>query len=354
MPENITIRKLQNRSNRLLSCQSLEDIARALGKTPLKLLAIAQSPQYNSFQIPKKNGGMRLVEDPVPALKKVQRKLNDYLQAIYYFHRTPAAFGFITNPLDDPAPRHILSNAQVHIGCQYLINVDAKNFFHSISEEWVQQIFSIRPFTFDPALAKVLAGICTHQGRLPMGAPTSPVLSNFASIQLDQKLRKLSLEQHWKYTRYADDMTFSSTHPITEKHFTQIQEIINAAGFELNISKVKSFGPNDLQKEVTGLIVQQNRIDLPDDYLGQLEQAIDHLDKIMDAKYTMPSGRSESANWIEELKQQIQGKLGYARQILGETDLQYLDLLVQYDEALSPPDYYGPISWLEFGYNLPH
>lgn len=354
MADDITIQGLKGRAKRFLAADNLEAMALALGKTPLRLLALADTPQYNAFQIPKKDGGKRLVEDPIPALKKVQRKLNTYLQAVYYLHRTDAAYGFVTNPKDDPSPRHILSNAEVHIGCKYLLNIDARNFFHSIQEERVQTIFAVPPFSFSIPLAQLLARLCCYQGRLPMGAPTSPALSNFAAINMDLKLLELASQYHWNYTRYADDMSFSSQNPITEAHYVQINTIIEAEGFQLNLPKKREFGPADHQKEVTGLIVQADRIDLPEDYLLQLEKAIDYLDKIMDAKYSMPSGRSEHSDWIEELKQQIQGKLEYARQILGETDLQYLDLLVQLDEALTPPDYYGPMNWLEFGYSLPH
>ena len=98
--------------------------------------------------------------------------------------------------------------------------------------------------------------------------------------------------------------------------------------------------------------MRKERIDLPEDYLEQLEKAVDHLDKAIDAKYSMPSGRGQKTVWLEELEQQIRGKLEYARQILGEDDLQYLDLVVQLDEALTPPDYYGPMAWLDFGYSL--
>lgn len=186
-----------------------------------------------------------------------------------------------------------------------------------------------------------------------MGAPTSPALSNFASIPMDHELQHLAVQHSWKYTRYADDMSFSAQTEITEAHFRTIKQMVETHGFRLNPAKRKHFAPTDADKEVTGLLVRENRIDLPEDYLEQLEQAIDYLDKAVDAKYSMPSGRRDKTLWLEELEQQIRGKLEYARQILGEDDLQYLDLVVQLDEALSPPDYFGPMGWLDFGYHLP-
>lgn len=353
MAETITIQGMQSRAARFLACNSLENLALLLGKAALKLLALAELPIYNEFQIPKKSGGMRQIEDPAPELKKVQRKLNDYLQAIYHFHRTDAAFGFITNPKDDPSPRHILSNAQVHLGYRWLLNVDAKDFFYSVTEDRAQEIFQHAPFHFKEAIAQLLASLCCYKGRLPMGAPTSPVLSNFASIQMDHQLGELAKKHQWKYTRYADDMSFSGPSEITEDHFVIIQQVIETHGFELNLKKKKLYSPADEDKQVTGLLVLDDRIDLPEEYLKQLGEAIDYLDKAIDAKYSMPSGRGQKTVWLEELEQQIRGKLEYARQILGEDDLLYLDLVLQLDEALSPPDYFGPMGWLDFGYSTP-
>lgn len=353
MADTITVQGMQNRAKRFLSSGSLEELALYLGKASLKLLALAGQPSYNEFRIPKKSGGMRRIEDPTPELKKVQRKLNDYLQAVYHFQRTDAAYGFLTNPVDDPAPRHILSNARVHLGCRWLLNVDARDFFHTVSEERVKQVFLSGPFHFKEPIAELLAGLCCYKERLPMGAPTSPILSNFASMPMDHALMELAAKYKWKYTRYADDMTFSSREEITEAHFAEVEAIIKSHGFLLNPEKKKHYGPEDEDKEVTGLLVRESRIDLPEDYLEQLEKAIDYLDKAIDAKYSMPSGRGQKTAWLDELEEQIRGKLEYARQILGEDDLLYLDLVVQLDEALTPPDYYGPMAWLDFGYALP-
>ncbi|MCB9298291.1 MAG: RNA-directed DNA polymerase [Lewinellaceae bacterium] len=353
MADTITIQGMRNRAKRFLSSGTLEGLALSLGKASLKLLALAEQPSYNEFRIPKKSGGMRRIEDPTPELKKAQRKLNDYLQAVYHFQRTDAAYGFLANPVDDPSPRHILSNARVHMGCRWLLNVDAKDFFHMVSEERVKQVFQSGPFHFEEPIAGLLASLCCYKGRLPMGAPTSPILSNFASVPMDHALMELARKYDWKYTRYADDMTFSAQEEITEAHFAEVGAIIRSHGFLLNPEKKKHYGPEDEDKEVTGLLVRESRIDLPEGYLEQLEKAIDHLDKAIDAKYSMASGRGQKTAWLEELEQQIRGKLEYARQILGEGDLLYLDLVVQLDEALTPPDYYGPMAWLDFGYALP-
>ena len=106
MAKRITVRGMKNRATRFLKIDTFATLARAFRKKPLQLAAIAANPQYDEFSIPKKSGGKRHLENPNPQLKKIQRRLNEYLQAVYYFHRTESAYGFLSVPADDPHPRH--------------------------------------------------------------------------------------------------------------------------------------------------------------------------------------------------------------------------------------------------------
>jgi len=151
-------------------------------------LYLTQRVTYRDFQIPKRNGGFRQVEDPEPALKDVLRQLNDYLQAVYHGVRSEAAHGFLLCPDNDPDPRNIRTNAQRHCNRPYLLNADFLDFFHAVSQTAVQTIFEKEPFGFPDDLSVVLARLCCRKGRLPMGSPTSPVLSNFAALPLDSAL----------------------------------------------------------------------------------------------------------------------------------------------------------------------
>lgn len=331
MAETITTKGMQSRAERFLACQTFEQLAQLLGTQPMHLIGLAAHPQYREFFIPKKSGGKRLIEDPVAPLKKVQRKLNDFLQAVYHFQRSDAAYGFLTNPTDDPAPRNILSNAEVHLGCQWMLNLDMQDFFHLVSEPQVKQLF---------------------MGPLPMGAPTSPVLSNFASIPLDRNLENYAQRQGWKYTRYADDMTFSASTPIESQHIAEVEALIEHYDFRLNPQKVRLYAPND-DKEVTGLIVKHDQIELAEDYLDMLSGAIQQFSNIVDAQHVTPSGQDQPSPWVEELKQQVQGKLEFARHILGEESSIYRELDHQLQLASEPPEHYGPLIWLEFGYDTP-
>ena len=173
-----SVKKLQKRAALFCQMRSVEDLARLIRTSPLKLALLAAEPIYYTFTVPKKDGSKRWIENPSKPLKKVQRRINKYLQAISYVTRTKAAYGFMTVAKNDPDPRHILSNAQQHLNCEYLFNADIEDFFHQVSFERVFQLFLTTPFDFSEALATILSQLLTNKGRLPMGAPSSPAISN--------------------------------------------------------------------------------------------------------------------------------------------------------------------------------
>jgi len=349
MNKKPTRRTLARRHEALLACRGLDDISRLLGIAIERLMALATNPQYMEFTRPKKDGSPRFIEDPIPPLKRTQDYLGDFLQAVYYTHRTPVAYGFVIRPLDDPEPRHVLSNAQAHLGRDWLLNVDLEDFFHFIPTERVREVFAAPLFGFPDDVCELLAGLCTHKGRLPMGAPTSPVLSNLVSIPLDQDLMALAKQENWTYTRYADDLSFSSAAPIEAHHLARIEAIAQQWGHELNPLKTRFYGPNDRDKEVTGLIVSGDAVTLPDDYLPTLEAAIDHLAKVVSAQQQVPSGWSQRSPWVEDLRDGVHGKLEFARHIMGENHHWVNRLSGRFHDAVRPPEEYGALSWLEFG-----
>jgi len=275
------------------------------------------------------------------------------LQAVYFFHRTPAAYGFIGNPVDDPEPRHILSNAQRHIGCQWLLNVDMQDFFHLVTQQRIELLFRAPLLNFPEDMARFLAEACCYKGRLPMGAPTSPVLTNLICIPLDQDLLHWANQRGMTYTRYADDLSFSGKAEIREEHIAGVTEWIEAYELRVNPKKVFLYGPDDPEKEVTGLIVREDRVDVPPDYLRQLQGAVQKPSDIVDAQHLTSSGRDQPSPWVEELQEQIDGKLEFVRQIKGYWDSDYRQIKESLRTAMEPPEQYGPLNWLDFGYAAP-
>jgi len=109
-------------------------------------------------------------------------------------------------------------------------------------------------------MAHVLTSLCTCNGRLPQGAVTSPALSNIVCLRLDRRISGYTGKRNIVYTRYADDMTFSSMNPnrlIGAKRM--VQHIVTEEGFNLNECKTRYMGPRQ-RRRVTGLVIGDNSI----------------------------------------------------------------------------------------------
>lgn len=342
---------LARRRDAFLCCSGLEDMARLLGLAAEKLLMLAANPQYNAFFLKKKSGKSRLIEEPRMPLKRIQSCLGDYLQAVYYFDRTPAAFGFMVHPLDDPDKRHVLSNAEKHLGKKYLLNLDLVDYFHAISQPRVEQIMRSPLFNFSKDLSSLIAQLVCHKGRLPMGAPTSPVLSNLATLPMDQDLLYLAEDNHWTYTRYADDLSFSADLPIEKDGVDSIEYVVRMWDFNLNPDKLKYYGPNSKDKSVTGLYVDGDQVALSPEYLPSLESAIAQLEKVLVTQRMVPGGRERPSTWVEEFRRTVFGKLEFARHVLGEEHFWVSRLRGTYYDAIAIPDELLMQSWLEVGYD---
>lgn len=231
-----------------------------LGKLAHTLYRAPEAERYKSFEIPKRTGGMRPILAPVGLTRELQEKLSPLLQERYSAH--PAAQGFIKE-------RSILSNAKVHVGQRLVLNVDLEDFFPSINFGRVRGLFMAAPFKLGPAAASVFAQLCVHKNGLPQGAPTSPALSNFIAADLDRRLARLARESNVRYTRYADDITFSSNQPtlpqtlIVATHgeggpgvrvAEPLERAITASGFAINSKKVR-LQTRHQRQSVTGLQV---------------------------------------------------------------------------------------------------
>ena len=340
------IQTIRNYKNAFCDIRHIKHLA-ALVKTPayqLQLMAI--KPEYNCFGVPKKDGSQRWIEDPEPALKKVQKRLNHLLQCTYFFRRTDAAYGFLMNPDGDPEPRNIKTNAERHLGCQWLFNADIEDFFHQVEAEQVRQLFLAPPFGFKAEIAALLTQLTTFKGRLPMGAPTSPVLSNFGSIEMDKDLTDLAKWEGWRYTRYADDMSFSSNKAFPDYYRERITTVVHGADYSFNQTKFKLMSPDEV-KTVTGLVLNADKVALPDGFLTLLKADINRLDKVMEVQ----NRYAKRSQWVNDFIEKTEGKLTFAAFILGEMSQTTLDLRMAFNEALSPPkDNFGTLSWLDFPY----
>ncbi len=341
--EKFNVQKLQ-----FCKLKNIAGLCRLIKYEERKLKLLLQNPKYRTFTIPKKDGGERTIETPDRNLKSVQGRLNQYLQATYFFEKSNAAYGFILGVRNDDDRRNIVTNAQKHLGNSYMLNMDLKDFFHHVTREKVMRIFMSSPFNFKGELLDALVKLTTYNDRLPMGTPTSPVLSNFACGALDEALTKIATENNWKYTRYADDLTFSAKEKIEKNVIQELRNTIEINGFKPNENKIKLFDKDDT-KVVTGLIVAE-KIELAPDYVTGLKNDISKLGEVFKV---MNEQGYLNAKWADDFKLQVSGRLNFAGFVLGRKTKIYEELRVAYDKALNPPEEeFGAVNWRSFPYNM--
>ncbi|MFH0734214.1 MAG: reverse transcriptase domain-containing protein [bacterium] len=245
-----------------LRCTTRRELAHSLGfkykDLIYNLFKLPEDQRYKEFLIPKRNGKERLICSPISGIKTLQKRISNYLLEIYKVK--PCVHSYIKN-------RGILSNAKPHIKKRVLINLDLQDFFPSIHFGRVRGMFKSHPFNFNDEVATTLAQICCYKKTLPQGAPSSPIISNFICRKLDNELLNYAKINKATYTRYADDITFStSILPVpenigiisTEKFQlnNNIINIITKNNFEINTLKTRYARKNNRQ-EVTGLIVNK-------------------------------------------------------------------------------------------------
>lgn len=247
------------------------DVAQAMNISINELRFLAYSREvstvshYIRFKMPKKTGGERHISAPMPRLKHAQYWILDNI--LKTLTPNDVAHGFVDG-------RSILSNAKPHIGSRVIINMDLKDFFPSISYKRVKGLF--RSFGYSEAVSTILGLICTEadtdeveldgktyyveQGErhLPQGSPASPAITNLICRRLDKRLTKASNKLYFKYTRYADDLTFSSKHTELKigKLIRQAKFIIKGEDFTINSKKTRIIRKNGRQ-EVTGIVVNE-------------------------------------------------------------------------------------------------
>lgn len=223
---------------------------------------------YNSFEIQKKNGGIRIIKSPSDDLKSTQKKLASelwkYQLDILRSHNTKSniSHGFEKG-------KSIITNAKLHRNKKYVLNIDLQNFFDSFHFGRIRGYFEKnREYALPIEVATVIAQLTCYEGSLPQGAPTSPIITNLICQILDNRLLKISKKYKLDYTRYADDLTFSTNNKefikLKDEFLLVIQKEIERAGFKINEKKTR-FLYKDSQQKVTGLIVNQ-KINIAQEY----------------------------------------------------------------------------------------
>lgn len=256
------------------------------------LYIVKPQNQYIQFKIKKKNGGERLISAPTDKLKSIQSALSnlllDCLDEIYknkfpdseiakqkLKHSKVLKIRIGSAKNKQPSLSHgfernrsIITNAMMHIGNKNVLNIDLEDFFGSFNFGRVRGFFiKNENFKLDPNIATVIAHIACYNGELPQGSPCSPVITNLITHSLDIRLAKLAKKHSCTYTRYADDITFSTRKDAFPEGVMRQEEgeyiaakklrsEIKRAGFSIRESKTR-IQYADSRQDVTGLIVNQ-------------------------------------------------------------------------------------------------
>lgn len=243
-PENETVRF---RELGLPPIRRVGSLPLFLGISSKTIFSIRQSPHrhYRSFKLKKKDGNYREIDTPRTYLKVIQWWILDNL--LNHVEISENVFGFV-------AGRSAVQNAQYHAGAKHVLNVDIKQFFPSISIEQVQTIFCSLGYSED--VADMLSELCCLNGRVPQGAPTSPAIANLVLRELDDDLSVLAKSADHIYSRYADDLTFSSQSRIASSFLDGVQSAVEKSGFELKPEKTRFTG-SEGRMEVTGVVINE-------------------------------------------------------------------------------------------------
>lgn len=299
----------------------------------LKKIWWFRARMYQTFPLGTGPGKVRTINAPNARLKHLQRQIAPLLDSLYRV-RHPV-HGFV-------AGKSVKTNAEAHLRKRFVVNLDLKDFFPSISENRVQGL--LIALGVSRRVAAIVARICTNAGQVPQGAPTSPVLSNMICFRLDKDLMAFARDARCIYTRYADDITLSSHQPMTalfeaavpapgrfppELLQPSLRNAIERNGFFVNVDKAH-YADRNSRRMVTGLKVNE-LVNVDRRFVRNLRAALFSVHKL---------GREKAQEKFEtkygskkDLAAHLAGKISWLRFIRGQSDPVYRALAIRFNVA---------------------
>lgn len=231
------------------------------------LLKITSSHEkfYRIYNIPKKTSGTRVIAEPLPSLKEIQRWILDNILNQVKISKFAKAYrrGY-----------SIRSNAWFHKEKKLLLRIDVSDFFGSIRFEHVSNVY--QQMGYNKSVVTMLTNLCVLKKKLPQGAPTSPALSNIFFIPIDKRISSFAIKRKINYTRYADDMTFSGDfEPGMLIKF--VESVLKDYDLVINKKKTRVLKKHQRQL-VTGIVVNE-KLQAPRKMRKELRQAVYYIEK---------------------------------------------------------------------------
>ncbi|HHT7238827.1 TPA: reverse transcriptase domain-containing protein [Bacillus cereus] len=326
------------------SIKNFEDVANMLEIPAQELrgiLVLFKRNNYTTFTIKKKDGNDRTIHAPKKNLSIIQKKFSYILSLVYNNHLN--AHGFIKN-------RSIVSNATQHLKQKYVLNFDLENYFETINFGRVRAMF-IHYYGFNEIVASTLANICCHhEGFLPQGAATSPTISNILSFKMDKELTKLAKKNHCIYSRYADDITFSTKKNQFPRNIAYIEDsfihiapeivkVVKGNGFFINEKKTRLNSQQE-HLSVTGITVNE-KLNVERKYIRKIRSILHCIEKnindievaraMFNEKYKFRQ-RKEHGN--PDMFDVLRGMISYVGLVKGKDDAVFLKLAKRYNQSV--------------------
>ncbi|WP_271880591.1 reverse transcriptase domain-containing protein [Phaeobacter italicus] len=264
----------------------------------LYAMSNSQESYYRSFEIPKKSGGRRRIDAPLPSLAFLQRWILDNILNSVPLHASAKAYR---------KGNSIFDNARFHRKQRVVLKVDVKNFFGSIEEHSAFLIF--KGLGYSKRLSKLLSMTSSLHGTLPQGAPTSGALANIFMRTFDDAVFNACKESKVRYTRYADDLTFSGSDFDTDAQIRLVDKQLSKIGLSVNARKTRVLLPH-VRQDVTGLVVNE-KISVPQDFRRKLRQECYFIQKFGIHGHAREVNAANPRVRLEE----VIGKLSYVKSI---------------------------------------
>lgn len=220
-----------------------------LGISPRLILDIALKPErhYRQFPLAKKGGGERQIDAPRTFLKVIQQFLADYFLNGLPVHESVHSFR---------TDHSIISNASQHCQKPFVGNIDIQNYFGSITRHRI--IEKLRGVGYDAVSTEVIVKLCTKDGIIPQGAPTSPALSNIFLFDFDTAMAQQCEARGLSCTRYADDISISGDDHGQIMSMIQFARDYLAGEYQLSLNEEKTrVASQGGQQRVTGVVVNE-------------------------------------------------------------------------------------------------
>ncbi|OLU19627.1 hypothetical protein BVH01_05005 [Pseudomonas sp. PA1(2017)] len=293
---------------------------------------LVSSKAYTSFAIKKRSGGERTIDAPIRGLKELQRTILDKLSPETNFRH--CVYGYIPG-------RGILQNSAIHVRQKWVLRVDIKDFFPSITTARISGMLKSPPFNMAPKAARALALISTKDGVLPQGSPLSPWITNVICKGLDYNLKRLASKHKCYYSRYADDLFFSTSNSFfptalarrgdAEKNVIIGEDLeleILRAGFLPNEEKT-SLTPISQRQVITGVIVN-SRTNVPREFVKNVRAALYSWEKFgLKAAEEHWRSKVDSRNRAGDpprFRWVLRGQINFIKHVKGEADPVYISL----------------------------